>query len=505
MNGPSAADGYLLGADVGSSGCKVVVADLCGKELGSGQASYSTRHPRPGWAEQDPADWYVSLCAAVRASLAIAGVPGHSILGLSVTGPAHTVALLDKQDQVLRPAIHWSDLRSVRQAEWLEAQHGERVFELSYQPVNPSWTASQLLWVRDNEPVVWGKLARILPQKDYLVYTLTGAWQTDTYDAIGTQLFDCEVGAWSQELCNLLDLDPRVLPPVREAVSLAGRLSTAAAQATGLPAGTAVAVGSGDSAIEALGVGALRPGQGIVKLATSGAVNVVTAAPQPHRTTMTYKHLSPGCWYTIAATSSGAASWAWFQRAFGREQAHADPGEFESLAEQAPTGSEGLLFHPYLQGERAPYWDACLRGGFLGITPRHRAAHFARAVLEGVAYSLRDCLAMLEGLGLAVDEIHLTGGGARRALWRQITADVLGRSLRCPEGEATALGAALVAGVAVQAYDTVEQASRASLKGNMLTPDAQAADRYSKLFLVYQQAAHGLAPVYHSLAAAVET
>jgi xylulokinase len=504
MNGPSRAEGYLLGADVGSSGCKVVVADLSGRQLGIGQASYSTRYPRPGWVEQDPADWYASLCAAMRAGLANAGVPVNRILGLSVTGPAHMVVLSDERGQLLRPAIHWSDLRSVRQAEWLEAQHGERVFEISYQPVNPSWTLSQLAWVRDNEPEVWGRLARVLPQKDYLVYCLTGAWQTDAYDAIGTQFFDCSLGAWSQELSQLIGLDPRVLPPVREAFELAGRLSAAVAQDTGLLAGTPVAVGSGDSVVEALGVGAMRPGQGIVKLATSGAVNVVTAGPRPHRRTMTYKHLAPGCWYTILATSSGAASWAWFLRAFDMERAQAESGQGEALAEEAPPGSEGLLFHPYLQGERAPYWDAYLRGGFLGVTPRHGRAHFARAILEGVAYSLRDCLTMLEGLGLAVDEIYLTGGGARRPLWRQITADVLGRSLRCLAGEATAQGAALLAGVAVQAYDTVEQAARSGLKAETLNPDARAADRYSKLFEVYRQAARSLAPVYHSLAEAIE-
>jgi xylulokinase len=492
---------FLLGVDIGSSTCKVMLTDREGRSLGQGQAAYVPHLPRPYWAEMDPELWYSSFAVAVRHCLSAAGVAARDVLALSVCGPAHNVALLDADDHLLRPMILWSDRRSVAQAEWLERRHGQRVFDTSFQAVDPSWTLAQLLWVKQNEPEVWRALRRIVIGKDYLNYRLTGAWSTDWYDAAGTQLFDFRARAWSPQLCELIELPMDTLPPIQDATAIVGAVSAQAADDTGLAPGTLVVQGSGDTVVEALDTGVLDCGQSIVKLATSGTVTAITAEPRPNRKLLTYHHLVSGRCYSIAATNSGAASAQWLADALGPVLAAGNDAAaiVSDLAAQVAPGSEGLLFHPYLQGERSPHWDPRLHGSFVGLTRRHDIRHMARAVLEGVAFSLRECRELLLSLNFALDNTQLIGGGCRSPVWRQIMADVLGIELSVPALGGAARGAALVAGIGSRHFADLREAASHQRMREVLTPSDQATARYDQLYPLYQQVTQALTPVDHAL------
>ena len=497
----------LLGVDVGSSSCKVTAIDARGKVVGSGVQSYPTHYPKQGWAEQDPDDWYRAACQAIQACLASGGLEPAAVIGLAVDGPAHNVALLDDRGELVYACIHWSDLRSVQQSEWLEAKFGDRVFELSYQRVNPSWTLTQLLWLKQAEPEVWSRIRRILVTKDYVRHRFTGDYRTDSYDAIGTQLYDVGAGRWSDELCDILGLPVTRLPAVSPADAIAGGILPGAARDTGLRAGTPVAVGSGDTVIEAFGVGVVDPGQCIVKVGTAACVNLVTAEPRPTVQGLTYRHIVDGRWFAITATNSGASTMRWFRDTFLGGQSgrggEKDVSAYEltgRLAADASAGCEGLLFHPFLMGERSPYWDPRLRAGFIGVSARHGIQHFARAILEGVAFSIRDCFEVVEKLGEPVAELYLTGGGGQSPLWRQIICDVLGWRLTRPAGDA-ALGSAMLAGVATGVFpDWPEAVSACTRVEGALTPDPHAHELYTEYYDVYRAAVGDLAVHSHRLA-----
>jgi xylulokinase len=498
----------LLGVDVGSSGCKVTAIDLAGKVVANGAEAYATRYPRPGWAEQDPEDWVRSACTAIRRCLAGGQFAPQDVIGLAIVGPAHNVALMDAAGAILYPTIHWSDLRSIPQCERLEALCGQRIFQVTFQRVNPSWTLAQLLWLKENEPDVWAKLRRVLVTKDYVRYRFTGEYQTDVYDAIGLQLYDVEHDCWSAEMCDLIGFPAAWLPPVYPVSAIAGTLSPDAAAATGLPVGVPVAIGSSDVTVEAFGVGAIEPGHAIVKLGTAACVNLVTVRLRPSSKSLTYRHIVAGRGFTITATNSGAATMRWFRDVFGRyESAQAGAtgaNVFEligDLAAQAPPGCEGLLFHPFLMGERSPYWDPQLRADFVGIGAHHQIRHFARAILEGVAFSLRDCAGAVQELGEPIADYRIVGGGSKSPLWRQIICDVLGEPLIKPAVDDAAFGAALLAGVAVGVFADWRSAVEACVRiEEVLYPNPQAHALYSDYFEVYRGVVRDLAAHSHRLA-----
>jgi xylulokinase len=490
----------LMGIDLGSSSCKVVVIDERGRLLATGQEPCPPRFPRPGWVEQDAEAWYHACVYAIRRCLADGAIDPSRISALSVCGVAHSAALLDEHDRPIRPVIMWGDARGAAQTRWLQQEHGDAILDISFQAVHASWTLAQLLWVRQNEPEVWRRLRRVLLCKDYIVYRLTGAWQTDGYDAIGTQMLDVRSGQWSAVLADMIGLPLGCLPPIRPATAVAGQVTARAAEETGLWPGTMVAVGSGDSVVEALGVGVVEIGQCIVKLATSGTVSVVTAEAKPRRQVMTYCHVVPQRWFTIAATNYGASAANWFSKSLLGQAQGSDADSMDALAALAPPGSEGLIFHPYLQGERTPYWDPYLRGDFLGITARHQKPHFARAVLEGVSFALRDCLDALRAMNLTTSSFYLLGGGARSPLWQQITADILGVELNVPVGDAAAHGAALLAGVAVDQYASLEQGVSLALPTvTHVRPNEDTQTIYADLHAIYRQTKEALTNMYHEL------
>ncbi len=501
----------LLGIDVGTSGCKITVIDRQGRVVDEAFGEYQTFHPHPGWSEQNPDDWYAVVCRLLREIFARGTCRANEIAALSLDGSTHNAVLADADFRPLRRAIMWTDQRSVAQAARLEKEAGQEIFKTAYQKPTPTWTLPQLLWVRENEPEVLACTVRILFTKDYVRYRLTGTWETDHIEAQGSMLYDMYERRWSPELCGLIGLPIQCLPPLVRPTDVVGSVTREAAEATGLPEGTPVVAGCSDSAIEDYAAGAIEPGQMILKLATAGNVNVMTAEPHPHPRTLTYSHVIPGLWYTVVATNTAASAERWFRDMFcGEDRARAQEqgtSVYALMHEQAariPPGSEGMFFHPYLLGERAPYWDANLRGSFVGATMRHGKAHFQRALLEGVAYSLRDCFRTIVELGLPVHEIRLIGGGAKSPLWSQIISDIFARPVIRPTGCDASFGAALLAGVGVGHFASEAEAVRACTHvRDCFEPNPQNTETYARLFSLYCQIHDALAPTYAELAAAL--
>lgn len=498
----------LLGIDIGTSGCKLTVVDREGHIVDAAAGEYHTAHPEPTWSEQDPDEWYAVACQLLHELWARGKCRADQIVAVGLDGSTHNAALVDRDFRPLRPAIMWTDQRSVRQAARLEAEAGPLIFKIGYQKPTPTWTLPQLVWVAEHDPGAMARLAYILFSKDYVRYQLTGVWVTDHIEAQGSLLYDMAGRRWSPELCALAGLSLDVLPPLVEPTAVVGQVTAAAASQTGLRAGTHVVAGCSDSAVEDYAAGAIRPGQMVLKLATAGNVNVMTAEPHPHPRTLTYSHVIPGLWYTVSATNTAASAERWFRDAFCQEEREQAAGEGQSVyqrlheaARSVPVGADGLFFHPYLLGERSPYWDANLRGSFVGATMRHGKPHFVRALLEGVAYSLRDCFRSIVDMQLPVDEIRLIGGGAQSDLWTQIVSDVFARPIVRPAGCDASFGAALLAGVGAGLFaDTVDAAQRSIRVRDVVQPNPRAVETYAKLFPLYRRIHDELAGAYAELA-----
>ena len=476
----------LLGIDVGSSGCKVVAIDAAGAIVAEASHPYPTHYPRPGWAEQDATDWYEASVAAARACVLALG--GASVAAIAVDGPAHNVVILGALDEPLAPVIHWSDLRSASQADRLETEIGRRVFEVTYQRVNPLWTLPQLLWVREHRPSVLDGAHKILVTKDYVRYRLVGDYATDPYDAVGTQLFAAGDLRWSEELCDRIGLSTHAMPTVRAPAEVAGGLLPQAAADIGLTAGIPVVTGSGDTVIEAMAVGVTEPGDALVKLASSGIVIAVADRPLPSREIQTYPHVIPDRWIGLAGTNSGAGIVRWFADVFlsGR---NAGVDAINEMAAGVSPGAEGLLLLPYLSGARSPLWNPHVRGQFSRVTPRHTVDHFARATLEGVAFSVRHAAEALDSAGYRREELRLIGGGVRGDAWAQIVVDVFGTPARRHNVDAPAYGSALLAGIGIGwfSWDSLPALSEASSR--RFEPSPTASDTYNRVFAEYKRMA----------------
>lgn len=498
----------LLGIDVGTSGCNITVIDRQGRVVDEAFGEYRTFHPRPGWSEQDPEEWFEVAARALREMFARGKCRSEQIAALSLDGSTHNAVLADAEFRPLRRAIMWTDQRSVAQAARLEKEAGRQIFEITYQKPSPTWTLPQILWVKEHEPEVLERLVHVLFTKDYVRHRLTGAWETDHIEAQGSLFYDMRRGEWSAPLCGLAGVPLETLPPLVKPTDVVGAVTRTAAEATGLKEGTPVVAGCSDSAVEDYAAGAIEPGHMILKLATAGNVNVMTGEAHPHPKTLTYSHVIPGMWYTVVATNTAASADRWFRDLFCQEEvARAKEQETSAYAlmhEQAavvPPGSDGLFFHPYLLGERAPYWDPNLRGSFIGATMRHGKAHFQRALLEGVAFSLRDCFRTILELDLPVDEIRLIGGGAKSALWGQIISDIFDRPVIRPQGCDASFGAALLAGVGVGLFSDEREAVLTCAKvRDVIEPNPESAETYARLFDFYTRIHDSLAPIYTELA-----
>lgn len=504
----------LLGIDLGTTGVKAALfAAEDGRVLSDAFVEYPLYHPHPGWAEQNPADWWQATISAIRTCLEKSekhGVQPSDVRGIGLSGQMHGVVLLDEAQQVLRPCIIWADQRSDVQAKWMTEKVGEsKLIEYVSNPALTGFSAPKLLWVRDNEPEIFARATTMLLPKDYIRYRLTGVMAMEISDAAGTCLLDVKRGEWSQEVLHALELAPSLLPPIVAADAVSGSITDEVASLTGLVAGMAVAGGGADNACGAVGNGVVVPGLGLVSIGTSGVVLAYAETPQvdtsgPVPRVHTFNHAVPHAWYLMGVTQGAGLSLRWVRDNLGLPERALErwTGEdaYELLAKEAvmaPAGSDGLIFLPYLQGERTPHLDAHARGGWIGLTARHDRRHLIRAVLEGVAFSLKDCFTILREQGLAIEQMRATGGGAKSVIWRQIIADVLGVELVTTNAtEGPAFGAALLAGVASGVYASVKEACEQTVRIEERTsPRSENQRVYAEGYETYQALYPALKPI----------
>lgn len=506
----------LLGLDIGTTGTRALLVDEEGHVVASAVSEYPLYTPQPQWAEQDPADWWQATIEATRAALARAGVSGEAVGGVGLSGQMHGVVLLDEHDEVLRPSIIWCDQRSQAQCDWITERVGaQRLIELTCNPALTGFSAPKLLWIRDNEPHTYERGRKFLLPKDYIRFKLTGEYASEVSDASGTTLFDVRKRRWSDEVLSALGVERDLLPEVYESPVVSGRVSASAAEATGLAAGTPVVGGGGDQAAGAVGNGVVESGILSSTIGSSGVLFAFTDEPvlDSKGRMQSFCHAVPGKWHVMGVTQGAGLSLRWFRDNFGEAEmlvsnlSGIDPYVLlDREAEQAPVGSEGLLFLPYLMGERAPHLDPDAKGVFFGITARHTRLHMVRAIFEGVAYSLRDALEIMRGeMAIPVEQVRASGGGGRSALWRQIQADVFNTELvTINVSEGPAYGVALLAGVGTGVWGSVEEACRATIEVvQHIRPIPENVAVYERFYAIYRALYPALKPQYDAVTAAV--
>ncbi|HLX86436.1 MAG TPA: xylulokinase [Terriglobales bacterium] len=485
----------FLGIDVGTGGTRALVIDERGRVIGSATADHTPfASPHIGWAEQDPEDWWRACRIAVRDALAQGKLTGDQIDCVGFSGQMHGAVLLDEQSRVVRPALIWCDVRTEKQSREITARIGaQRLIQLTCNPALTNFTLTKCLWVRENEPENWKKVRSIMLPKDYVRLQLTGERATDMADASGTLLLDVAHRRWSKEVLEAVEMDASLLPTLYESPDVCGKISAAGAAATGLRAGTPVVAGAGDQAAGSTGIGVVSPGAVSATIGTSGVVLAATDSPalDPGGRMHTFCHAVPGRWLVMGVTQAAGLSLRWFRDQFGVSSEH-QPESYEKLTSQAatvPPGCDGLLWAPYLMGERTPYLDPNARGMLAGLTASHTRAHVIRAILEGVTFSLRDTFTLFAGINIPVKTIRLGGGGARSALWRQIQADIYGQPVETVEAEeGAAYGAAILAGVGAKAWPSVDAACSAVVRvAGRVSPDPSACATMEKAYAAYRR------------------
>jgi xylulokinase len=490
---------YFIGIDTSTTATKALLMDDKGAVVAVASHEYSFETPQPLWSEQDPALWWDATIKSILDVLRKSGVDGSSVGCLGLTGQMHGLVLLDENGEVLRPAILWNDQRTGSQCDEIHAKVGkQRFIDVTGNVALTGFTAPKILWVRENEPQVYAKVRQILLPKDYVRYKLTGVYASDRAGGAGTVLFDVKERTWSPEILEKLDIDRALLPPTFEGTEITGMINAAAAALTGLKVGTPVVGGGGDQAAGAVGVGAVRPGVVGLVLGTSGVVFATTpsALIEPEGRLHAFCHSVSGRWHFMGVMLSAAGSLRWYRDTLA-------PGvDFDQLlapAADIPVGSEGLLFLPYLTGERTPHPDPLARGAFVGLTIRHTQAHLTRAVLEGVAFGLRDSFELIKSAGLpGIDQVRVSGGGAKSPLWRQILADVFNAELvTVNTTEGAAYGAALLAGVGAGVWPDVDAACDACVKvtGSTAVQPAMV-PAYEKAYRAYTKLYPALKPTW---------
>ncbi len=499
-----------LGVDISTTGAKALIVSETGQIIASATEEYPLYTPRPLWSEQNPEDWWQGARNAIRRALSMAG--DVEIAAVGMTGQMHGLVLLDADNNALRPAILWNDQRTGPQCAEITASAGglKRMLELTGNAVLPGFTAPKILWVRQNEPEVYEKVSHILLPKDYIRFKLTGEYATEVSDASGTALFDVANRRWSATMAGLMQIPMGWLPVCAESSVVTGRISKSAAEATGLRAGTPVAGGGGDQAAQGVGNGIVKPGIISVTSGTSGVVFAYTDtyAAEPEGRLHVFCHAVPGAWHAMGVMLSAGGALRWFRDTLGQPEVaeaaalRVDP--YDILTQEAATvgaGAEGLLFLPYLSGERTPYPDPNARGAYVGLTLRHGKPHMTRAVLEGVSFGLRDSLELIRTLGVPIGQVRASGGGARSDLWRQIQADIFNTELVVVNStEGAAFGAALIATVGAGIFDSVNEAVASTVEVvNRTAPNATDAAVYESLYPIYRGLYLALKPTFDAL------
>ncbi|HEX6709077.1 MAG TPA: xylulokinase [Rubrobacter sp.] len=471
----------LVGLDVGTGGARAVAVDGSGNVVAEVSSEYPLHSPRPGWTEQDPADWWEGAKVALGKVAA-----REEVAGIGLTGQMHGSVFLDSSDDVIRPALLWNDQRTYRQCDEITRAVGEeRLISIAGNPALTGFQAPKIVWLRDEEPQNFGRVARVLLPKDYVRLQLTGEYATDASDAAGTLLLDVRARDWSAEILDALEIPREWMPEVYEGPENTGALREDVAEELSLPPGIPVAAGGGDNAAAAVGTGIVGPGLVNSSVGTSGVLFAHASEfnPDPSGRLHAFCHAVPGAYHLMGVTLSAGGSLSWW-----RETLEGDYEELVGAASGVPPGSEGLVFLPYLSGERTPHLDPKARGAFFGLTVRHGAAHMTRAVMEGVIFSLRDSLEIMRELDVPVEDVRATGGGARSELWRQLQADIYGTPIRrTVADEGPAYGAALLAGVASGTFADVREAtSVVKLREEITEPDSERAKTYEEHYEVYR-------------------
>ena len=490
---------YWMGIDTGTGGTRALLVDERGRLAAGFTAPHQDmRMERPLWAEQDPLDWWRAAREAIRGVLVEAGASGRDVQGIGLSGQMHGLVILDKDSKVIRPALIWCDQRSQPQVDWINQTVGrDNVLAWTANPVLTGFTLPKLIWVRDNEPANFDRVRKMLLPKDYIRFRLTGEFSSEVSDASGTSLFDVVNRRWSWEMMDALRLDRGILPPVVESSEVTGRITPEVAAETGLAAGTPVVGGGGDQASSAVGNGIVEPGIVSCTLGTSGVVFAhmeKVAYDKPGRV-HTFCHAVKGKWHVMGVTQGAGLSLQWFRNQLAPG---ADYDTLTAEAATAPAGSQGLFWLPYLMGERTPHLDAAARGGWVGITAKHTRADLIRSLIEGVSYSQKDCLSIIEDLGIAVRSVRASGGGAKSAFWRQLLADIFEKPVvRLETQEGSAYGAALLALAGTGAYGSVPEVCQAAIHElDSLQPRAAMARVYASGYQVYRSLYPALKPIY---------
>jgi xylulokinase len=490
---------YLLGIDVGTTGVKTVLITAEGEFIGEDTQTYRLYSPQTNWFEQNPDDWWNAAALSIRQVLKGSKIDASEITGIGLTGQYHGLVIIDKNLSVLRPSILWNDQRTAKQSEYIIEKVGrEKLLRIAATPGAPYFTACKLFWVREHEPELYKKVYKMMLPKDYVRLKLTGEFVTDVSDASGTIFLDIKGRKWSAEMLDLLDVNPSILPKVVESSDVSGNLSPEASKQTGLKRGIPVAGGAGDQAAAAVGNGIVEEGIATYSIGTSGVIYAATeeARIEPNGRFNTFCHAVPGQWCVLSCINSAAGSLGWFEGSFSdleRKKAEEEgKNVYDILMEKAGSvepGSDKLFFLPYLAGERHPHTDPDARGVFFGIHPGHTKAHFIRAILEGVAYSFRDCLEVIRELGTDIHEIRATGGGAKSELWKKIMVNVSGEPIVSTTADlgGAAYGAAILGSVSAGVYKSVKEACGKLVKTyDRTVPDEKEKALYEKYFRFYR-------------------
>ncbi|MCS6907375.1 MAG: xylulokinase [Anaerolineales bacterium] len=490
---------YFCGIDVSTTATKALLVNEEGEVIATATKEYSFETPKPLWSEQHPDLWWEAAQVVLRLVFQQSGINSSEIGAIGLTGQMHGLVLLDRQGNVLRPAILWNDQRTQKQCEEIHERLGrERFIQITGNPALTGFTAPKILWVKENEPEIFARVAHILLPKDYVRYRLTGQFAMDKADGAGTVLMDLGRRAWSEEILEALEIPIDWMPTLFEGTEITGEITKEASQVTGLTAGTPVVGGGGDQAAQAVGVGSVTEGIVALTLGTSGVVFASTDHPfiEPEGRLHAFCHAAPGKWHLMGVMLSAAGSLRWFHDSFAPSLSYE---ELVEPAAQIPIGCEGLLFLPYLTGERTPYPDPFARGAFVGLTVRHSLAHCVRAVLEGVAFGLRDSFELIRSVGMTpLKQVRLSGGGAKSLLWRQILADVLNIELvTVNTTEGAAFGAALLAAVGARKFPDITTACEQIVRiTGCISPNQAAVEQYEAIYPLYRELYPTLKPRY---------
>lgn len=488
---------YVIGVDLGTSGTKTVLFDEKGTVIASDTIEYPMYQPKNGYAEQDPEDWYNAAVNTIKNVLSKSGVNAADIVGLGISGQMHGLVMLDENNEVIRRSIIWCDQRTEKEVEEMNQKVGrEKLIEITANPALTGWTAAKILWVRNNEPENYKRCRHILLPKDYVRFKLTGEYATEVSDASGMQLLDVPHRCWSEEICKLLDIDMSMLAKVYESCEITGYVTEAAAALTGLKAGTPVAGGAGDNAAAAVGTGVVEDGKAFTTIGTSGVVFAHTSkvSIDPKGRVHTCCAAVPGAWHIMGVTQAAGLSLRWYRDNFCNEEMQTaklmGKDTYELMTEEAntvPIGSDRLLYLPYLMGERTPHLDPNARGMFFGLSAVHTKKHMLRAVMEGVSYSLRDCVEICREMNINVSDMMACGGGGTSPLWRQMLADLYSCPVKTAASkEGPALGVAILAMVAAGVYSSVQEACAAIVKTDKVQqPIEENIPEYEKYYRFY--------------------